>query len=132
MSSYSNFSYWFSDTIVDPQGKTVSDINKGIRDLIPGLIDQLNNLENDHTKFIPSGSQDGQPDSVAYLKYGNQNLWWYVCLSSCLENPFTEFSHGNVLFAFNRNYLSQHAQTKESKQTPQGTESKIGQVIELN
>ena len=68
--SCNNFSYWFSDTIVDPNGKTVSDINKGIQRLIPDLIDQLNDLNNSHTRFVPNETQDGQPDSLAFLKYG--------------------------------------------------------------
>lgn len=129
---YDNFSYWFSDTIVDPNGKTVSDINKGIQRLIPDLIDQLNDLNNNHTRFIPGEDQDGQPDSIAFLKYNNDRLWWYVCLSSCLENPFTEFSHERVLYAYDNSYLTAHA-TKEVKDSnKKEQQSKIGTVIELN
>lgn len=132
MDDYNNLSYWFSDTIVDLNGKTVSDINKGLVRLIPDLIDQLNNLDNIHTTFIPSENQNGQPDSVAYLKYNNQNLWWYVCLSSCLEDPFKEFSHERVLYAYDRGYLTNHAQEETAAKNAQDQESKIGKIIELN
>jgi hypothetical protein len=128
---YNDFSYWFSDTIVDPKGNTVSDINKGLTRLIPDLIDQLNDLNNDHTRFIPTSNQDGQPDLIAFNNYGTDSLWWYVCLSSCIEDPFNDISHKMVLYTYDKKYLTNHAE-KEITESQDNMESKIGKIIELN
>ena len=121
-SNYQDFSYWFSDTITDPKGYTVSDINKGIKRLFTDLVDQLNNLNNQHR----------QPDSAAYVKYSNENLWWYMCLSNCLENPFEDFVHDKIFYAFEKTILTNHAKTESNSTTKDNTESKIDKIIELN
>ena len=131
-SDYQDFSYWFSDTITDPKGNNVSDINKGIKRLFTDLVDQLNNLDNQHSKFFINEGQDGQPDSAAYIKYSNENLWWYMCLSNCLENPFKDFVHDKIFYAFEKTILTNHAKTESNSTTKDNTESKIDKIIELN
>lgn len=131
-SDYQDFSYWFSDTITDPKGNNVSDINKGIKRLFTDLVYQLNNLDNQHSKYYIDETQDGQPDSTSYLKYGNTKLWWYMCLSSCLEDPFKDFVHDKIFYTFEKDILTNHATTESESNTKNNTESKIDKIIELN
>ncbi len=127
--SCNDFSYWFSQTTVDNNGEVVSDINAGLVKLIPGMIDELNNLNNEHTKFILPEVQEYMPDMVAVQLYNNENLWWYICLTNLLVNPFVEYKYNFMYYAFTKTILTDHAIEKETSSQDQ---SKIGTIIELN
>jgi hypothetical protein len=128
--SYDNLSYWFEDRIVDNNGVSVSDINAGLVKLIPGLIDDLNDTSNTHTRFVLNEEQEGMPDDVASRIYENQNLWWYICLANLLDNPFDEFKTSMIYYAFDGQYLTAHQVEQEASK--QSKESKIGKIITLN
>lgn len=127
--SYNDFSYWFSNTTIDNNGEVVSDINAGLVKLIPGMIDELNNTNNEHTKFILPEVQEYMPDMVAMQLYNNEHLWWYICLTNLLVNPFVEYKHNFMYYAFTKTILANHAIEKE---TSSKNQSKIGTIIELN
>lgn len=128
--SYTDFSYWFSNTIIDNNGENVSDINAGIEKLLPDMIDQLNNANNDHTRFLVPDCQIAMPDIAAQTFYKYENLWWYVCLANLLDNPFKQYTNRYLFYAFTPKILEDHniAEQKTSAQQ----KSKIGTIIELN
>lgn len=127
--SYKNFSYWFDERIVDNNDISVTDINKGLTKLIPDLIDELNNLDNAHQTFVVNEQNIGEPDAQAYLIYGNPVLWWYICLSNLIDDPFEEFTSNKIFYAFDEKYLSEHNVETESQTTTTAT---TGTTITLN
>lgn len=127
--NYQNFSYWFSTTTLDNNNNVVSDINKGIENMIVGLSDDLTS-KNNHERFIIPETQNGMPDIVANGKYNNENMWWYLCFSNSLDDPFTQYKTKILYYAFDEVILSNHNNRKnETKNTKK---SKIGTIIELN
>lgn len=127
--NYQDFSYWFSTTIQDNNNNTVSDINKGIENMIIGLSDDLT-PDNNHERFIIPEIQNGMPDIVASGKYGNENMWWYLCFSNSLDDPFTQYKTKMLYYAFDESILNNHNnKNNESKNTKK---SKVGTIIELN
>lgn len=127
--NYQNFSYWFSTTTLDNNNNVVSDINKGIENMIVGLSDDLTS-KNNHERFIIPETQNGMPDIVANGKYNNENMWWYLCFSNSLDDPFTQYKTEILYYAFDEAILSNHNNRKnETKNTKK---SKIGTIIELN
>lgn len=133
MDNYNDFSYWFSDTIVDPNGKTVCDINKGIKRTFTDLVTQLNNtVDNKNSQFVINEHMQGQPDAVASIKYGYDGLWWFVALSNNLENPIEDFIDDKVFYIFEQDLLTNYVNQEEEKAVLNNTESKIGKIIELN
>lgn len=130
--NYHQLSYWFSDSIIDPNGKTTSDINRGIQRICKDLVDQLNDLDNNYTKIIINKDIQGQPDAVANLKYADDELWWYVCLSNGLEDPIADFNTDMVFYIFDENILTNHSITEQNIKAAQNQKSKIGKIVELN
>ena len=128
--SYNNFSYWFSQTAIDNNGEVVSDINAGITKLIPELREQLDDTSNEHIRFIIPDCQISLPDIAASRFYGNENMWWFICLENQITNPFNEYSNQYMYYAFSKNLLSDHSISAQSKTGDK--ESKIGTIIELN
>jgi len=125
-----DFSYWFSDRIIDNNGNTVSDINAGITKLIPDMIDELNDTSNEHTRFIIPDCQVSMPDVAAKSFYNYENLWWYLCLSNLITNPFNEYNSNLLYYAFTLNILKSH--DINTNNSNKNTKSKIGTIIELN
>jgi len=133
MEDYTNFSYWFTDTITDPNGKNVTDINKGISRLFTDLVSTLNNTtDNTNTQFLINEQMVGQPDAAAFLKYSNDALWWYICLSNNLEDPMTEFKNDKVFYIFEQNTLDDFAVQDAENSNSNNQKSKIGKIVELN
>ena len=128
--SYNNFSYWFSQTAIDNNGEVVSDINAGITKLIPELREQLDDTNNEHIRFIIPDCQISLPDIAASRFYGNENMWWFVCLENQITNPFNEYNNQYMYYAFSKSLLSDHSLSAQSKTGDK--ESKIGTIIELN
>lgn len=128
--NYKDFSYWFSETITDPNDNVTSDINKGIEKMIVGLIDELNNPDNSHEKFTIPETQVGMPDIVANAKYDNENMWWYLCLANLLDNPFVQYKNQMMYYAFDEMILEDHK--IEINKSKNSQKSKIGTIVELN
>ena len=128
--SYSDFSYWFSETTLDNNGEVVSDINAGLLKLIPDLIDQLNNTSNTHKRFIVPDCQIAMPDIAAQTFYNTEDMWWYICLENLISNPFTEYKNELLYYAFSLSLLTDHDKSKQTDTT--SNSSKIGKIIELN
>lgn len=127
--SFLDFSYWFSNLIQDNNGVIVTDINEGIRKLIPDMIDQLNDIDNEHTRFMVPDCQIGMPDVAAKTFYDNESSWWYLCLGNQIVNPFKEYKNEFLYYAFTISILSAHDVNTNNNTN---SKSKIGTVIELN
>ena len=128
--SYQNFSYWFSDRIVDNNGQSVSDINAGLLKLIPDMLDGINNIENCDGRFIVPDCQVGMPDAAAVSFYSDENMWWYICFANLLSNPFTEFNSNLAYYVVNKDVLKNHNVSLNSQNV--NKKSKIGTIVELN
>lgn len=128
--SYNDFSYWFSETAIDNNGEVVSDINAGIGKLFPELNEQLNNPENDHTRFIVPDCQIAMPDIASQCFYNYEGLWWFICLANAIDDPFTQYLNQFLFYAFSSKLIEEHDTNQSETTTAQ--KSKIGTIIELN
>lgn len=128
--SYNDFSYWFSETTLDNNKEVVSDINAGMVKLFPDVVDEINNPNNSHTRFMVPDCQIAMPDIAAQTFYNYENLWWYVCLANLLDNPFEQYTNHYLYYAFTAKIIEEH-NTKQAENTNQ-QKSKIGTIIELN
>jgi len=44
-------------------------------------------------------------DNISNNFYNTPNLWWVVCLSNSIKNPFEEINNGDQLFIMNNRHL---------------------------
>lgn len=133
MSNATNLSYWFNQKVMDNNGNMVSDINAGLRKLLPDLMPILNNLQNNHEEFMIDDTLLGQPDYMAASFNGGENLFWYICLANLVADPFGGFDTEHVYYAFDNNYLTQLCSNKNSGAGTQSAQKeKIGKIVTLN
>lgn len=126
-----SFDSFFSETIKDNNGKTITDVNAGL----VNLYDYFNNIAPSLTPkegYIVSEFENGFPDLVAMNCYlGSQAYWWWILLLNRLDNPFEDIKT-NHIYSINDNdtinmFISDSNITKE-----QQTTSRIGSIVELN
>lgn len=132
MSDITNLSYWFDKTLTDPNGNVVTDINAGLVNLIPNIMPELNNLNNEHERFVLTDIVTYQPDLIAHVQYKNDDLFWYVCLANLIDNCFDGFDSEHIYYAFSTSYLSMLATNNNAKKNPSNSNGKIGTTITLN
>lgn len=122
---------FFSETIKDNNGKTVTDVNAGLVNLYDYFND-IAPLLTPQEGYIVSKFEEGFPDLVARNCYlGNQSYWWWILLLNRLDNPFEDIKV-NTIYSINDNgtindFISDSNITKE-----QQTTSRIGTIVELN
>lgn len=132
MSDISKLSYWFNQTITDGNGNTITDINAGLRKLLPDLMPELNNLSNNYTTFAIDETILGQPDYIAHTMQKNHNLFWYVCLANLITNPFEGFDTEHIYYSFDKSYLTSLSTKQAAGGATQPTNQKVGKIITLN
>lgn len=123
-----SFSSFFTDRIVDTNGVSVTDINKGIKKLYNSVVVPTDNAS--YNMFVITEEDQGFPDLIAHKYFGDQNLWYFFLLTNGLEDPFVELSlgwaYGIVDYAPAKNAID----VSEEKELT--VQSRIGSTITLN
>lgn len=126
-----NFDSYFSKTITDNNGNTVSDINAGLDNLFA----YFNNAEYNLTvsqSYLVSEHEEGYPDLVAYKSIlGSQQYWWWILLLNKLEDPFNDIKY-NWVYAINDTTQINNFIAGSTESNSESEESRIGTVVELN
>lgn len=126
-----SFDSFFSETIRDNNGKTVTDVNAGLVNLY-SFFNDIAPLLSPKEGYLVSEFEQGFPDLVAKNCYlGNQDYWWWILLLNRLDNPFEDIKT-NYVYSINDNntigkIISDSNVTKE-----QQTTSRVGSIVELN
>jgi len=123
------FDTYFSERIIDNNGVSVSDINKGISTLIPIFIESLD-LADEPQSIILDETYEGQPDLVAHDSsyFGDQDKWWVFCLSNFLNDPFKEVKSRWIYYLYDPVTYN----TVTTTLTADNKSEKIGTVVTLN
>ena len=132
---FRDFSYWFKDTIIDPEGNVVSDINSGIKKLMPNLYEATKDDNNSSTIFAIPDHMQNIPDFASYQIYGTDILWWFLMYCNSIDNPFKDFTNKFLYYGFDVGFLqacSIDAESNAINAQQKESENKIGTIIELN
>lgn len=134
MSSITQLSYWFNQKTKDNNGNTVTDINAGLRKLIPDLWPIISTADAATNQFIIDETLAGQPDYMASVYNDSPDLFWYICLSNLVTSPFDDFDTEHIYYAYSTNHLNEIATNKNSGggTQPASSPDKNGKIITLN
>ena len=126
-----NMDSFFPDTIVDPRGIAVTDINAGIDTLFRMYNEEEPHYTESQTYLVREFEQD-YPELVAKdSMMSSEAYWWWLLLINRLENPFTDVKKHwaySILNTTDINSLIETANTIVENKSNQ----RIGNVIELN
>jgi hypothetical protein len=45
-------------------------------------------------------------ENIAYDYYANENLWWVLCVTNKVVNPFEEINEGDIVYELKSNFLN--------------------------
>ena len=126
-----NMDSFFPDTIVDPKGVAVTDINAGIDTLFRMFNEEEPHYVESQT-YLVREYEEAYPELVAKDSImENTAYWWWLLLINRLENPFTDVKRHwaySILDTNDINSLIETANTIVENKSHQ----RIGNVIELN
>ena len=126
-----NLDSFFPDTIVDPRGNSVTDINAGL----DSLFRMYNEEEQKYVEsqnYLVSEFEEAYPELVANHSIFNDVMYgWWVLFLNRLEDPFKDLQANwvySILTQTDVNSLIESANTiVENKEN-----QRIGNIIELN
>lgn len=126
-----NYDSYFTDTIVDPKGVTVCDMNAGLNNLYKYFNETADNLNTVQRYFVPE-HQEGYPDLVAASSIlGSQVFWWWVLLINRQDDAFEGLKQNWVYSIITGTQISSFIQNSTSTNEA-SSDNRIGTVIELN
>ena len=126
-----NLDSFFPDTIIDPRGNSVTDINSGLDSLF-----RMYNEEEPHyveaQNYLVKEFEEAYPELIALNTIFNSTAyWWWLLLINRLEDPFIELLPNwvySILTQTQVNSLIESANTiVENKEN-----QRVGNIIELN
>ena len=95
-----SFDSFFQERIVDNNGISVTDINRGLVNLFKNYNEQADNFT-EVERYLVGEFEEGYPDLVAKnSNLRNTKYWWWVLLLNNLENPMTDI-RANWIYAIN-------------------------------
>lgn len=126
-----NYDSYFKETIVDPKGITVCDMNAGLNNLYKYFNEAANQLDTVQRYFVPE-HQEGYPDLVAARSIlGSQVFWWWVLLINRQDDAFEGLKQNWVYSVITGTQISSFIQNSTSANEA-SSDNRIGTVIELN
>ena len=45
-------------------------------------------------------------ENIAYDYYNNENLWWVLCITNKIVNPFEEINETDIVYELKQNFLN--------------------------
>lgn len=126
-----NYDSYFKDTIVDPNGVTVCDMNSGLNNLYKYFNEVADQFVTSQRYFVPE-HEEGYPDLIAARSIlGSQVFWWWVLLLNRQDDAFEGLKQNWVYSIANGTQVSSFIQSSTSAEEA-STDDRIGTVIELN
>ena len=126
-----NYDSYFKDTIVDPNGVTVCDMNSGLNNLYKYFNEVADQFVTSQRYFVPE-HEEGYPDLIAARSIlGSQVFWWWVLLLNRQDDAFEGLKQNWVYSIANGTQVSSFIQSSTSAEEA-STDNRIGTVIELN
>lgn len=126
-----NYDSYFKETIVDPKGVTVCDMNAGLNNLYKYFNEAADSLDTVQRYFVPE-HQEGYPDLVAARSIlGSQVFWWWVLLINRQDDAFEGLKQNWVYSVITGTQISSFIQNSTSANEA-SSDNRIGTVIELN
>lgn len=119
----------FSDTIVDNNGVTVSDINKGLKNYFPLVFDKITHNAEKSSSVLVDNTKEAYPDLLAYKLYDTMDMWFFFLVSNFIDDPFEDINVNYVYYSYNDELLDDVDSNATSTTTDN---SRIGTTIELN
>lgn len=126
-----NLDSFFSETIIDPRGNSITDINSGL----DSLFRMYNEEEQKYTEsqnYLVKEYEEAYPELVAMNSILNSAIyWWWILFINRLDDPFIQLQANwvySVLNQTNVNTLIETANTLIENKEAQ----RIGNIIELN
>lgn len=122
---------FFQDRILDMNKVSVTDINKGLKNLFGYFNDNEYKME-ETQRYLVSEFEEGYPDLVAKRSImGSQEYWWWLLLANRLENPMTDIEANYIYSVLSLNTINNFI--NDSNQSVQsGNSTRIGTIVELN
>lgn len=126
-----NYDSYFKDTIVDPNGVTVCNMNNGLNNLYKYFNEVADQFVTSQRYFVPE-HEEGYPDLIAARSIlGSQVFWWWVLLLNRQDDAFEGLKQNWVYSIANGTQVSSFIQSSTSAEEA-STDDRIGTVIELN
>ena len=119
----------FKDTIIDNNGVTVSDINKGLSDYFPLVFDKITHNAEKSSTILVDNTKEAYPDLIAQFIYGDESMWFFFLVSNFLDDPFDDIKVNYVYYGYNDDLLDDVEANATSTNTDNG---RIGLTIDLN
>ena len=128
------FSSFFEKRIVDQNNISVSDINLGLNNLFTKFVVNEQNLEDDQ-RYLVSENEENYTDLVAlHSNLQDASLWWWFMMTNRLDDPLKDvevnYTYSIVGQAQMQNTINDT--WANNIETSNGSNSRIGQIIELN
>ena len=128
------FSSFFEKRIVDQNNISVSDINLGLNNSFTKFVVNEQNLEDDQ-RYLVSENEENYPDLVAlHSNLQDASLWWWFMMTNRLDDPLKDvevnYTYSIVGQAQMQNTINDT--WANNIETSNGSNSRIGQIIELN
>lgn len=125
-----SFDSFFQERIVDNNGISVTDINRGLVNLFKNYNEQADNFT-EVERYLVGEFEEGYPDLVAKnSNLRNTKYWWWVLLLNNLENPMTDI-RANWIYAIN-SPATINSFINKTNQTNAASNNRIGTIVELN
>ncbi len=120
---------YFADVILDNNGQSATDINKGLMDLfIPVIESRASEVEN----YLVSDIEDGYPDLVAKNSSLNSpSLWWWLLIMNGLDDSLAGIK-SNWIYSINSQEQLSSINDDIINGEHSATESRLGETVELN
>lgn len=118
----------FTQTIQDPKGNNVTDINEGLRNYYPQIIYSTTHNTEKITPFLVDDIMAHQPDLVAYNIYSSVNYWFWLLITNYLDDPFEGIKSAWMYSSYPES-VADDAQTTSLSTSE---DSRYGSVVTLN
>ena len=126
-----NYDSFFTETITDPNGVAVCDINVGLNNLYKYFNEAADQFNTTQRYFVPE-HEEGYPDLIAARSVlGSQVFWWWVLLLNRQDDAFEGLKQNWVYSIADGTQVSSFIQDSTSAEEASSDE-RIGTVIELN
>ena len=128
------FSSFFDNRVIDNNGIAVTDINTGINNLFLKYTVNAENLVDDQ-RYLVSENEENYPDLVAKNSLiNNASLWWWFMMTNRLDDPLKDVEANYTYSIVTQSQMEDTINDTWANniETSNGSNSRIGQIIELN
>ena len=128
------FSSFFDNRVIDNNGIAVTDINTGINNLFLKYTVNAENLVDDQ-RYLVSENEENYPDLVAKNSLiNNASLWWWFMMTNRLDDTLKDVEANYTYSIVTQSQMEDTINDTWANniETSNGSNSRIGQIIELN